>query len=232
MLNSNEFQDELFGNPKKFLMDPVHGAITFFTHEGRVIDHALFQRLRFISQTDITSFVFPGATHTRFQHSLGTMHVAGRLFQSIIRSYLLDARSTREHPITKLQINSIQYFYSCLRLAALMHDLGHFPFSHQFEDSIIAKNLLNSDDAFEKLWMGHDWRLYYNNAPTKLEHEYYSVRCAYRILDDLINDKSCEWIGIEAIDVLGIMEKTDNCKPSEKFVIATIDLYINHDNYF
>lgn len=70
----------------KVIMDPLHGGIEVYEHELKVINHPLFQRLRFVVQNDVQSWVFPGATHTRFMHSLGTMHVAGRLFQSIINN--------------------------------------------------------------------------------------------------------------------------------------------------
>lgn len=66
---------EIFGTPSKRIMDPVHGSIPVFSHEMRVIDDALFQRLRNIVQNDVVFLVFPGARHNRFLHSIGTMHM-------------------------------------------------------------------------------------------------------------------------------------------------------------
>ncbi len=59
-----ELRDGLFGTPHKIVMDPVHGGIHIFEHEAKIINHPTFQRLRFIVQNDVTSLVFPGATHT------------------------------------------------------------------------------------------------------------------------------------------------------------------------
>lgn len=214
----SEFCDELFGNPRKFIMDPVHGSIPFFEHEGHVVNHALFQRLRFIGQTDVTSFVFPGATHTRFQHSLGTMHVAGKLFQHIMHSNLADERSNRRPPLSPEQVKSLQFFFICIRLAALLHDLGHFPFSHLFEHAEKIKGILHSENLFGRLWSECEWKHYYAEAPRELSHEHYSVRCAHQVLQDIIGNNGP--MSVKTIDVLGIMEGT-NCLPSDEFTKAS-----------
>jgi hypothetical protein len=62
---------------------PVHGFIHFSGNERRVIDHRLFRRLRFIRQLALTEYVYPGATHTRFEHCLGVMEVATRAFDRL-----------------------------------------------------------------------------------------------------------------------------------------------------
>ena len=61
----------------------LHGSIDVSTLEDKVIAHPIFQRLRRIKQTAFLSFVFPGASHTRFEHSLGTMHLAGKAWMKI-----------------------------------------------------------------------------------------------------------------------------------------------------
>lgn len=203
---------ELFGTPQKFVMDPVHGAISYFEHEGDVINHPLFQRLRYINQTDILSYVFPGATHTRFIHSIGTMHIAGRLFKKVIRSANAQNLSDNNFEINKEQREAIQYFNACLRLAALLHDSGHAPFSHQFEHAVNIKKILNNKDTFRNLWKDIDLEAYYSVVPTEIVHEHYSVRVAHKILSDIKIPEH----GIEIIDVLSIMETTD-CAPSSKF---------------
>jgi HD superfamily phosphohydrolase len=85
LLNSTE----IFGIPTLLVMDPIHGGISFFSHEKQIIDHPLFQRLRHIKQTDVLNFVFPGATHSRFEHCLGTMYVAGKIFRKMISNYIV-----------------------------------------------------------------------------------------------------------------------------------------------
>lgn len=213
-------RDELFGIPDQLVMDPVHGGIPFFPHEEVVIDHPVFQRLRWIVQNDVTSLVFPGATHTRFQHSHGAMHISARLWKGMIRGYLADPKIDRQTPMSERQSSAIRYFYYCVRLAALLHDTGHFPFSHQLESSSAIKDLLKKPQVFKELWNGIDWRQFYRQAPSHTTHEHYSVRCAYEILSspDFVHTQ------IDPIDVIALMETTI-CKPSERFREAAWDAF-------
>ena len=114
--------------PNHFVRDPVHGFIEFDDWESSIINNQAFQRLRRIRQLALTEFVFPGATHTRFEHALGTMHVATRMFDAIVSrqgDYLRNERGYREA--------GIQRDRQIVRLAALLHDVGHSPFSHSGE---------------------------------------------------------------------------------------------------
>jgi HD superfamily phosphohydrolase len=111
------------------IRDPVHGYIQVTDVERRLIDSPPVQRLRRIHQLAGAYLVYPGAVHTRFEHVLGAMHVAGAVAQSVA------ARAD----ITHEQIQEI-------RLAALLHDLGHGPFSHLFEDVLAAKTKINHED--------------------------------------------------------------------------------------
>jgi uncharacterized protein len=110
--------------------DPVHTFVIVNTDERRIIDSRPFQRLRHIHQLALTWLVYPGATHKRFEHCLGVMELAGRVFDVLIRNRrsngrLLDIFSTvDEKP---------QYWRQVARLGALCHDLGHIPFSHGAE---------------------------------------------------------------------------------------------------
>jgi len=206
---------ELFGTPSYLVMDPVHGGIPFFTHEKKIMDHILFQRLRHIKQNDILHYVFPGATHSRLEHSLGTMNVASEIFKSMIRNYLTNRR---EAEMTDSQINAIQYFYGCLRIASLLHDVGHMPFSHQFEESDAGKTLLADKDIIKKIWLDH----FKDTAvePEILSHENYSVRCASEILQGMD-------LPFEYQDILSMLDGSF-VKPSATFVdsaIITIKLF-------
>jgi HD superfamily phosphohydrolase len=121
--------------PKIVVQDSVHGRIWLTEIERDVVATALFQRLRRIEQLGLGSFVFPTATHTRFAHSLGAMHVMGlMLSQPSLRDHYRD----REERIQEL------------RLAALLHDVGHYPFSHLGENVWPqVANIPDGEDVFK-----------------------------------------------------------------------------------
>ncbi|WP_026180068.1 HD domain-containing protein [Hahella ganghwensis] len=194
---------DLLGVRDRLIMDPVHGGISLFRHEVAVLDHPLFQRLRYICQNDILSFVFPGATHSRFLHSIGTMHVGHRMYRGLIESCLRRFRK-EEGSLTERQLVSINYFNQLIRLACLLHDCGHSSFSHQFSQVSSIGKLLDKPGRFQSLWAGIDAAQLYPSPPQKLEHEHFSVRCAYEILGPRITGMT----GIEARDVIALMETT------------------------
>ncbi len=107
--------------------DPIHGIIEFSELEKKVIDTPLFQRLRFIKQLDLTYLVYIGATHTRFEHSLGAMHISSKMAEKLG----LDVEKAR--------------------LSALLHDIGHVSFSHAGESVIKEFEGMNHEDLGKKL---------------------------------------------------------------------------------
>ncbi len=108
---------------KKYILDPIHKGIALTQLELDIISTPLFQRLRNITQLSVASLVYPGATHNRFQHSLGTLHVMDKLL------YSLDLEKAYE-----LSGKNYKKIVQFMRLAALLHDCGHLPFSHTFEN--------------------------------------------------------------------------------------------------
>ena len=76
------------------IRDPIHGSIELSPLEVAICDSAEYQRLRFIKQLGFTEFSFPGATHNRFLHSIGTCHLAGKAFDSIFKTYKFDSLKT------------------------------------------------------------------------------------------------------------------------------------------
>ncbi len=122
--------------------DPVHGYIAFTSPgaqtdenevtERQLIDHPWVQRLRQIHQLQTAWWVFPSAEHTRFQHVLGAMHLASRATESLYES-LCEACEKLGSTVP-----SRGYVESLLRLAALLHDVGHGPFGHFFDQYFLA----------------------------------------------------------------------------------------------
>ena len=101
--------------------DPIHGGIAIDANELEIVDNPWVQRLRNIRQTGFSHLSFPGATHTRYGHSIGVMHLAGQAFDHAYRHWQF------ERPEVRARLRS------CVRMAALCHDLGHPPFSHCME---------------------------------------------------------------------------------------------------
>jgi uncharacterized protein len=112
------------------IRDPIHTFIRVSSDERRVIDSRPFQRLRDIHQLALTYMVYPGATHRRFEHCLGVMDLAGRVFDVIVRhAHRRDEVRQFFPPDEKLL-----YWRTVVRMGALCHDLGHMPFSHGAEE--------------------------------------------------------------------------------------------------
>lgn len=108
-------------NKRKIINDPVHGFINIpFDFVLDLIEHPYFQRMQRIRQLGLTSYVYPGASHTRLQHALGAMHLMGQAIQ-VIRQ--------KGHEITDEEAEAVT-------VAILMHDCGHGPFSHALEKTI------------------------------------------------------------------------------------------------
>lgn len=109
-------------NKKKIINDPVYGFITIRSDLiFDIITHPWFQRLRHIRQLGLTDFVYPGALHTRFQHALGAMHLMGRVLENL---------RTKDIEISEEEFEASQ-------LAILLHDIGHGPFSHTLEETLL-----------------------------------------------------------------------------------------------
>ncbi len=98
----------------KEISDPLYGFVKVNPKELYIIDSLVFQRLRHIKQLGLAYLVFPSAQHSRFEHAVGVLHLADRMYRKVVKKY-----DSRIHQI--------------IRLAGLLHDLGHPPFSHTTE---------------------------------------------------------------------------------------------------
>ena len=113
------------------IVDPIHDFIRVYDHELKIIDTPIFQRLRRIRQLSGAHLTYPAAQHTRFEHSLGVMHIASQAGQALNEKGILKSDDIE-----------------VLRLAGLLHDIGHGPFSHIFEEIIRQKKF--SHECFGK----------------------------------------------------------------------------------
>jgi len=111
------------------IIDPIHDFVRVYDSELKIIDTPIFQRLRRIRQLSGAHLIYPGAQHTRFEHSLGVMHIASMAGQALAEKGIVSSDDIQN-----------------LRLAGLLHDIGHGPFSHLFEEIFEEKRKISHED--------------------------------------------------------------------------------------
>ncbi|MDO8587728.1 MAG: HD domain-containing protein [Armatimonadota bacterium] len=180
-------------NPDKYyeIRDPIHGFITITDWERDIINHEYFQRLRRIRQLAFTDMVYPGAAHTRFEHSLGVMHLAGKAFDLITRNQKYVNRLKNVLHYNDLGIERARWI---VRLAALLHDVGHGPFSHAAESLMPI--------AAQKSKAGT------SDAQARYSHEQYSAAVIRIFFSDVIDGNRSLKTNAEITsdDVAGILD--------------------------
>ncbi|MGC8631269.1 MAG: HD domain-containing protein [Thermoprotei archaeon] len=115
------------------IREPVYGYVTFDDDDKKIIDTPQVQRLRRVLQLAVAYVAYPGATHTRFEHSVGAMYLASLIGENLKNNGLTDDDRKK------------------IKLAGLLHDLGHGPFSHSFEYAMTKKLKINHEDVTEIL---------------------------------------------------------------------------------
>ena len=161
---------------------PVHGFIEVNHWEREVINHPAFQRLRRIRQLGWTEYVYPGGTHTRFEHSLGVMHVATRVYEAV-------TQRSRAFLESNLQYNQVGIGRDrqLVRFAALLHDVGHAPFSHASEELMPARP----------------------DSSKKYRHEDYSAAIVRECLKEVIEGHSFnDNVGLTAEEIASLIDGT------------------------
>ncbi|MCB0341438.1 MAG: HD domain-containing protein [Pseudobdellovibrionaceae bacterium] len=145
------------------IRDPIHGSIELSRGEEKIIDSAAYQRLRQIKQLGFSEFSFPGATHNRFIHSIGACHLAGRAFDSIFRDFKFSTADKRA------------LLRQSLRLAALLHDVGHGPLSHTTEEVMPFLSELKIS-AYEHRRTDMDPSSLFIDSKRRADHEDYTIK--------------------------------------------------------
>ena len=171
----------MISNKRKIINDPIYGFVTLpddLIHD--LINHPFFQRLRRIKQLGLTNLVYPGALHTRFHHAIGAMHLMTEALQ-ILKS--------KDVKITDEEIQAAN-------IAILLHDIGHGPFSHALEHTIV-KGIHHEDisamlmDELNKVFEGKlslAIKIFKNEHPKKFLHQLVSSQLDMDRLDYLNRD--------------------------------------------
>ncbi len=145
------------------IRDPIHGTLGIGRSETRVLDSPAFQRLRMIKQLGFSEFSFPGATHSRYIHSLGVSYLAGIAFDSIFKGFEFSSNHKRKS------------FRQILRLAALLHDIGHGPLSHTTEE--VMPKLSDLDvKAYQHKKSGNGQTSLMQTLDRRANHEDYTIK--------------------------------------------------------
>ena len=161
------------------IRDPIYGDIHFTDFEKKIIDHPLFQRLRKVKQLGFLKYIFPSANHSRFEHSIGTMHLASEFLNHLLRnqSQIMSEKKIilKESSLIKKTLIPIlkkKKTVLLLRIAALLHDIGHGPFSHASE---VLCDQIDFKQIIKKIPQKASWLIQFfekkNKNKVKITHE-------------------------------------------------------------
>jgi len=207
----------------------LSGSIDVTPLEDHVIGHPWFQRLRRVRQTAFLNLVFPGASHSRFEHSIGVMHQAGVAWEKIRQNQNRLEISTKKykdfaqredskisgqglhgvlHPTFELsnKLFKSDYVFQALRLAALMHDMGHAPFSHSAERFLPgADEILRTNPelpSYLKTWLA---KLSAKNGKKAVSHEVFTIIIVERVLSEIYQNQPQLELKISPQDIISII---------------------------
>ena len=206
----------------KQIHDPIHGYIKLSNIACKIVDNYYFQRLRYLHQLGTCFYVFPSATHSRFEHSLGTYCLTGRILDSIIKN--TDANYLNE---CLLQVDELKNYYQrtygdnnnveynkldnyvceLIKIAGLCHDLGHGPFSHVFDDLFLKLHNEITPSKQHETRSGDIIQLIINSDP---ELSHFFTNDEIKFIKNLINpiDSSIGFV----YQFLYIDRMENNCK--------------------
>jgi len=215
------YLDESIGLDRT-IRDPIHEDIKMSDEEVEIIDHNLYNRLHHIRQNGLLYLVFPSSSHTRFEHSLGVLHLTDSIFRSLIRNSQIASNKptpavTDKHDAEKDQAIEFNSLDECLlsdllrisRLSALVHDVGHGPFSHHF-DSFAPRvgKILQSIDEPERYSPLIEYFTSEREEDERIEHEDMSCLMFFRIWQDVARENNLEggsFFDFEAEDISSLV---------------------------
>lgn len=222
-------------NPVRRIRDNLHGSVDVSELEDAVIAHPYFQRLRRVRQLAFLHYVFPGATHTRFEHSLGVMHLASVAWEKLQKNQErlrhsvspipnfaqleIDTNASEKHgrlspTFAMLEpIFDSDYALQTFRLAALLHDVGHPPFSHSGEHFMPSwADVLESNAdlppylaAYLKEKTDEILRKGQDPKQNHVRHEIYSILLVDRILQSIYQKNPGLRLKVDPQDVISVI---------------------------
>jgi hypothetical protein len=205
-------------NYQKVIMDPIHGCIPITQLEYEILQLPIMNRLHYIHHLGLAYMVYPSAKTSRFEHSLGVTHIASKIIHRI-----LETATTDELKVFKLNPNSKKFIQDCqnliqkVRLAALLHDVGHGPYSHVTEPFL--RKSLKSYERKEAL------KLFQCKKEELPAHEYFS----YKIITDPESgvEKITEKYGIRTKEIAELLikkpTKDEGVKVLRKIISSQLD---------
>lgn len=217
------------------IRDVIHGVIEISKPEQKIIDSPFFQRLRNIKQLGFSENSYPGATHNRYIHSLGAMHLAGVAFDHVFNS--------KVSPLAKAPKTRTR-FRQALRCAALLHDIGHGPLSHTTEFAMpeVSKLGLASLACLPGMVCPFEGK-------RRANHEDYTLKIVLQSSLTGVLKKALSQYGVEPIHIASIINEDIACPDNffieggvdyrpilHQFVSSEIDVdrmdYLNRDSFY
>ncbi|QLH08161.1 HD domain-containing protein [Candidatus Nitrosotenuis sp. DW1] len=191
------------------IVDPIHNFIRVYETELKIIDSPIFQRLRRIRQLSGAHLTYPSAQHSRFEHSLGVMHIAGQAANALKEKGLLNPD----------QIQNI-------RLAALLHDVGHGPFSHLFEEVLQEKRKISHEEMGKEIILKSEIGdiLSKSGFDKKLITKLAFGDAKYRFVNEIISGS----LSADMMDYLqrdGYFTGAEHAKIDHQRIIQSLDVY-------
>ena len=187
------------------IRDAIHVFIRLDSDERTIVDSRPVQRLRNVQQLALTNLVYPGATHKRFEHSLGVMELAGRVYDVLTRKAMPE-KIERVLSINLADEGTKKYWRRVVRLAALCHDIGHLPFSHAAEHELLPEGWNHERMTLELLDSEEMRELFQKMRPPVIPDDVKKLAVGPRKFGDALTFNSWETILSDIIvsDAFGV----------------------------